>query len=148
MNARSWETTTKAEFKPKDLGENSIGKKVMKTRDNVCIAPSQRDEEFLVETKLGQRLPKTNIEELKDKLPKGHYSAVQPVTFYTQHLERRNFYMSAATGPNPFAKCSALTQTVQNTKGVKNYEGNVDFGKAKNNVDHFLRSDELYHPGQ
>ncbi len=139
-NARCWETTTKAEFHPLDLGQNPIGKKVMKTRDGICIPPSQRDEQFLVETKLGPRLPKTGIEELKAQIPKGHYAAIQPVTFYTQHLEKKNYYMSAAAGPNPFAKSSAMTQTVHNTKGVKNYEGNVDFGKAKSNVDFFLCS--------
>jgi len=148
MNSRCWETTTKAEFHPVDLGQNPIGRKVMKTRDNAVISPEQRDEQFLVETKLGARLPKTSVEELKKNLPKGHYAAVQPVTFYTQHLENKNFYMSAATGPNPFAKSSAMTQTVHNTKAVKNYEGNVDFGKEKTCVNNFLRSKDLYYPGQ
>ena len=54
-NARSWETTTQTTFKPADLTENTIGKKVMKTRDGLCIPPWQRDEQFLVETKLGSR---------------------------------------------------------------------------------------------
>eukprot|EP00830_Metopus_es_P013789 TRINITY_DN3468_c0_g1_i3.p2 TRINITY_DN3468_c0_g1~~TRINITY_DN3468_c0_g1_i3.p2 ORF type:complete len:186 (-),score=63.37 TRINITY_DN3468_c0_g1_i3:11-568(-) len=52
-NARCWETTTGESFKPVDLTANTIGKKVMKTRDGACIpldkscllytSPSPRD---------------------------------------------------------------------------------------------------------
>jgi len=71
----------------------------------------------------------------------------QPVTFYTQHLECKNYYMSAGTGPNPFARSCGMTQPVQNTKSVKNYEGNVDFIKEKGTVEHFLKSGDIYAPG-
>ena len=37
--------------------------------------------------------------------------------------------MSAAVGPNPFAKTSGLTQTVDQTKAVNGYYGNIDFEK-------------------
>lgn len=119
----------------------------MKTRDGICIPQAQRDEQFLVETKLGQRKPKTNVNELTEKIPKGHYTSTQPITIYTQNLENKNYYMSAATGPNPFARSCGMTQPVQNTKSIKNYEGNVDFGKEKTNMDFFLRSKETYSPG-
>jgi len=39
--------------------------------------------------------------------------------------------MSAATGPNPFAKTSGLTQPLNQTKAVKEYEGNINFEKEK-----------------
>lgn len=39
--------------------------------------------------------------------------------------------MSASTGPNPFARSSGMTQTVNNTKSVAGYDGNVDFNKEK-----------------
>lgn len=94
------------------------------------------------------RKPKTDVEQLMEKIPKAHYSEAQPITFYTQHLERKNYYMSASTGPNPFARTCGMTQPVQNTKAVKNYEGNVDFDKEKTKVDTFLRSKEVYAPGQ
>ena len=147
-NARCFETTTSSMFHSHDLTENPIGRKVMKTRDGIFIPPWKRDEQFLVETKLGQRQPKSDIAVLKEQVPKGHYLSTQPITFYTHHLEKKNYYMSAAMGPNPFARCCGMTQPVQNTKGVQNYEGNVDFGKEKTNVDFFLRSKELYSPGQ
>lgn len=94
------------------------------------------------------RQPKTNIKDLAEKVPKVHYSAAQPITFYTQHLEKKNYYMSAGTGPNPFARTCGMTQPVQNTKSVKNYEGNVDFQKEQASVNTFLKSKEIYSPGQ
>lgn len=39
--------------------------------------------------------------------------------------------MSASVGPNPFARTSGMTQTVNNTKSVAGYDGNVDFDKEK-----------------
>lgn len=54
-NARCFDTTAKTFYKPLDLTMNTIGQKVMKTRDGVCIPHWQRDEQFLVETKLGAR---------------------------------------------------------------------------------------------
>ena len=147
-NSRCWDTTNKADFQPKDLSENPIGKKVMKTRDNIIIPVEQRDEEFLVETNLGKRLPKSDLQKLEDQIPKGHYTATQPITFYTQHLERKNYYMSGATGGNPFGKSSGVTQIVDNTRAVRNYDGNVDFGRATKNMDTFLRSNQIYRPGQ
>jgi hypothetical protein len=37
--------------------------------------------------------------------------------------------MSAAVGPNPFSKTSGMTQTVDQTKAVNSYYGNIDFEK-------------------
>jgi hypothetical protein len=51
------------------------------------------------------------------------------VTIYTEALERKNFYMSAATGPNPFSVTRGLTQPVHCTKAMKNFEGNIDFNR-------------------
>ncbi len=60
-------------------------------------------------------------------MPAGNYTETQPVTFYTEHLERKNFYQSASVGLNPFARTCGLTQPVQRTRAVANYEGNVNF---------------------
>jgi hypothetical protein len=37
--------------------------------------------------------------------------------------------MSAATGPNPFARTSGVTQTADMTKSVRGFYGNIDFEK-------------------
>ena len=93
-------------------------------------------------------MPKTGLAILKEKIPKVHYTAAQPITFYTHHLERKNYYMSAATGGNPFARTCGMTRPVPETKSVRNYEGNVDFPKEQNNFDTFLRSKAIYSPGK
>jgi len=57
------------------------------------------------------------------------------VTIYTEALERKNTYMSAATGPNPFAVTRGFTQPLDKTKAVLSYEGNVDFDKEKRTLE-------------
>lgn len=52
-----------------------------------------------------------------------------PVTIYTEALERKNVYMTAATGMNPFSVTRGMTQPVQATKAVTSFEGNVDFAR-------------------
>ena len=107
----------------------------MQTQDGKLVPFEQaRDEILQVEHGLGKRSQKQNDNELYDRVPKGHYSNQVPVTIYTEHLERKNFYMSASTGPNPFARTSGFTQPLNQTKAVNEYEGNVDFQKEKNNL--------------
>ena len=66
-----------------------------------------------------RRTQKATDDELRQRIPQGDYTQQRPVTIYTEALERKNFYMSAATGPNPFAKTSGLTQPLNQTKAVK-----------------------------
>ncbi len=42
--------------------------------------------------------------------------------------------MSAGTGTNPFARTSGFTQPVNQTRAVKDFEGNVDFSREQKNV--------------
>ena len=42
-------------------------------------------------------------------------------------MDRKNYYMSASVGPNPFARTSGFTQTADQTKAVSGFHGNVDF---------------------
>jgi hypothetical protein len=65
-----------------------------------------------------RRTAKCSDEELKERIPKGSYLKQSPVTIYTEALERKNTYMSAATGMNPFAITRGMTQPVQKTKAV------------------------------
>jgi hypothetical protein len=158
-NSRLWETTNKAELHPMDLTVNTIGRRVMKTMDGKYVPPKKKKEankEAGEEAKEEEEIKPTlksgeseiDRKKLQEMLPKGHYTVTEPVTFYTQHLDRKNFYMSAATGPNPFAKSSGMTQIVNDTRAVRNYDGNVNFDRAKANVDTFLRSNALYQPGK
>ena len=44
--------------------------------------------------------------------------------------------MSASTGPNPFAKTSGFTQPLNQTRAVREYDGNVDFDQEKKNFNY------------
>ena len=78
-----------------------------------------------------RRTQKYSDEELKNRIPRGDYDKTTPVSIYTEALERKNFYMSASTGANPFAITRGFTQPVTHTKAVKGFEGNIDFEKEK-----------------
>jgi hypothetical protein len=43
--------------------------------------------------------------------------------------------MSAATGPNPFGKTSGMTQTADQSRSVKDYYGNINFGQESSNME-------------
>ena len=86
-----------------------------------------------------RRTAKATDQELLSRIPQGDYTVARPVTIYTEALERKNTYMSASTGPNPFSRSSGMTQPLNQTKAVVSYEGNVDFEKEKTTVN-FSRS--------
>ena len=75
------------------------------------VAVDGMDEQLRVEHGIWHRGQKQPDEELKEKLPTGHYAEQQPTTFWTGNLQRKNYYQSASVGPNPFAKTSGFTQT-------------------------------------
>jgi Ca2+-binding EF-hand superfamily protein len=99
----------------------------MKTQNGQAISGMNKDEELTVEHGFGRRTQKKTDEELRREIPEGDFSQTHPVTVYTEALRTKAVMMSASTGPNPFAKTSGFTQPVQNSRAVKNYEGNVDF---------------------
>lgn len=90
----------------------------MKTQDGKLVAMANRDENFIVETGMYRRTSKATDDELRARIPTGDYTQTRPVTIYTEALERKNTYMSAATGPNPFAKSSGFTQPLNQTRAV------------------------------
>ena len=136
---RYFDTTNKETHYEQDMSQNTIGRKVMKTQDGKLVSADSRDENLIVETGMYRRTQKATDDELRGRVPAGDYTVQRPVTIYTEALERKNFYMSAATGPNPFSKTSGLTQPLNQTKAVREYEGNIDFNKEKT-VQNFTRT--------
>ena len=63
----------------------------------------------MVEHGFSKRTQKHTDDDLRNRVPQGDYTQTRPVTFYTEALERKNYYMSAATGPNPFNRTSGFT---------------------------------------
>ena len=128
---RYFDTTNKETFYQQDLTANVVGRKVMKTQDGKLVPMDARDDALIVEHGIYRRTQKATDDELRNRVPQGDYTVTRPVTIYTEALERKNHYMSAATGPNPFSRTSGFTQPLNQTKAVKEYEGNVDFDKEK-----------------
>jgi len=91
------------------MSSNTVGRKVMRTQDGKLVPLSDRDNQLIVETGMWRRTQLANDEELRARVPAGDYTVQRPVTIYTEALERKNTYMSAATGPNPFSRTSGMT---------------------------------------
>ena len=77
-----------------------------------------RDDQLIVETGMWHRTQKATDEDLKARIPKGSYDKQVPVSIYTEALERKNVYMTASTGPNPFGVTRGMTQPVQATHAI------------------------------
>ena len=101
-----------------DYCQNTIGRKVMKTQDGVPVSLNVKDEQLVVEHGTWRRLQRATDDELEQRVPKGDYTTQVPVTHWTHNLQRKNYYMSAATGPNPFGKSCGMTLPPDQTKAV------------------------------
>ena len=132
---RYFDTTSTETYYKQDMSANVVGRKVMRTQDGQLVGMASRDQALIVETGMNRRQQLAADGELVRRVPQGDYTQTRPVTIYTEALERKNTYMSAATGPNPFAKTSGFTQPLANSKAVVGYEGNVDFAKEKTMLD-------------
>ena len=147
LQMRQFSTTTKSTFHGMhDVRENVIGRKVMVTQDGKTVSMNDRDQQLIVEAGIWRRQQKFADAEIKKRVPIGDYTQTRPVTIYTEALERKNTYMSAATGPNPFAVTRGFTQPLDKTKAVLSYEGNIDFDKEKKTLETMRTSGrDLYH---
>jgi len=94
-NARSFETTTKAEFYNKDTKEagNFVGRRVMKTQNGQPIGLESRDSDLWVDHGFGERPQFLTDDQLKELLPKGEsYLTQQPITFWAEKRTDGAFY--------------------------------------------------------
>ena len=110
LQERYFDTTNKEFHYEQDMTSNTIGRKVMRTQDGKLVPIGDRDEQLIVETGMYRRTQKATDDELRQRIPQGDYTVQKPVSIYTEALERKNFYMSASTGPNPFSRTSGFTQ--------------------------------------
>jgi hypothetical protein len=108
-NVRHLQSTNRAEFNEKDLTTNTVGRKVMRTQDGKGVTMAERDDQLIVESGMFRRTQKDSDEMLKARVPQGDYDKTVPVTIYTENLQRKQFYGSASTGPNPFGVTRGFT---------------------------------------
>lgn len=106
---RYFDTTTGTTHNDQDMTANVVGRKVMRTQDGSLVKMEDRDQQLIVEQGIWRRTQQGTDAELRARVPQGDYTQSRPVTIYTEALERKNTYMSASTGPNPFARSSGMT---------------------------------------
>ena len=93
---RFFDTTNQENLCERDLTQNTVGRKVMQTQDGKLVNMAERDDNFIVEQGMYRRTQKATDDELRQRIPQGDYNCTRPVTIYTEALERKNTYMSAA----------------------------------------------------
>jgi hypothetical protein len=71
---RYFDTTNRENFDCKDLTQNTVGRKVMKTQDGKLVPMGNRDESFIVETGMYRRTAKATDDELRQRIPAGDYT--------------------------------------------------------------------------
>ena len=117
-NSRCFESTTKGTYLWNEPTQ-PVGKRVMKTQD---LRPAEAvDEVWAVE----HGLRKPQITKTKEELEAEVIGKEHAVTLYSEKLGHTNFPITAAKGPNPFAKSSAFTQPIHQTRGVTGFQGNI-----------------------
>jgi len=71
---RYFDTTSGENFDAKDLTQNTVGRKVMKTQDGKMVPMASRDENFIVESGMYRRTAKATDDELRQRIPQGDYT--------------------------------------------------------------------------
>ena len=71
---RHFQTTSGAYHDEKNLTQNTIGRKVMRTQDGALVAAESRDEQLIVETGMYRRTAKATDSELRARIPQGDYT--------------------------------------------------------------------------
>ena len=138
---RSFETTNKSLHPPQPFKEY-IGLRHMYTQDRIPV-PREKAINFIpieIIKKMGQEAAEADFQEkkrkkeelkrlqAKSKLPPEEL-AKQPEeessSFWLNNINSSNIYHSFTKGPNPWARSSAFTQSIQNTRGAFQYYQNA-----------------------
>ena len=138
---RSFETTNRSLHPPQPFKEY-IGLRHMYTQDRIPV-PREKAINFIpieIIKKMGQEAAEADFQEkkrkkeelkrlqAKSKLPPEEL-AKQPEeessSFWLNNINSSNIYHSFTKGPNPWARSSAFTQSIQNTRGAFQYYQNA-----------------------
>lgn len=115
-----FETTNGTTFQPKPLDQNKIGRLNMYDQSGNPVELSSVDEDLRESLGFLNRGQISSDEQLK-KLVETNvgYERQEPITFWRQKLEDKNYYMSKAGGSQPFAKNNQFLKTFQHYKHYK-----------------------------
>lgn len=125
-NLRLLETTKNNEMLPQNVDYSTLGRRIMKTQDHVQVQNENIDKLFMAchdMSKYPNIISNNTANQYIDKhIP---YYKDKEITFWSMNLEKSNFYRSHTQGINAFAKSSGFTQTIHDSKAVKQFNGNV-----------------------
>lgn len=125
-NLRLLETTKNNELLPQNVDYSNLGRRIMKSQDNIQVQNEQIDKLFMAShdmSKYPNIISNNTANQYIDKtIP---YYKDKEITFWSMNLEKSNFYRSHTQGINAFAKSSGITQNIHNSKSVKQFHGNV-----------------------
>jgi len=113
-------TTYANEFVQKNVGSNTIGRRVMKTQDGASVHPATRDEDLLVDNNCLQRAPLANEADLQAAVKKGDYVTAQPYTFWAEKAKDKTYYTSQQTSEKaPFTRNNEFLKTFHSYTHIK-----------------------------
>lgn len=125
-NLRLLETTKNNEMLPQNCDYTGLGRRIMKTQDNVQVQSENVDKLFMASHDMS-KFPSVITNNTANQYIDKHvpYYKDKEITFWSMNLEKSNIYRSNCQGINAFAKTSGFTQPLQNSKAVKQFQGNV-----------------------
>ena len=142
---RLFDTTNSSTYVPQPMSNQKLGQRIMYTQDHKEIPQEHKDKLFMAEHKMGkyQRvISDKDADEYIDKnLP---YYNDKELTFWSMNLEKGNMYRSATLGINPFGRSNSFTQPIQQTRGVKQFDGNLANDKVSKNIYLNEHADKFY----
>jgi hypothetical protein len=136
QNIRLYDTTNRnIHINQPNENLNNLGKRHMKTQDDIPVNSDNIDKNFLAShdmSKFPSILNQSQVGGYVDKyIP---YYKDKEVTYWSMNLDKGNIYRTHTLGENPFAKTSGFTQPIQLSKSIKQFHGNVTNSSTSKNV--------------
>ena len=116
----TFQTTNRTTFQSKPLDQNKIGRLNMYDQSGHPVELSSVDEDLRHSHGFLNRGQISSDEQLK-KLVQNNvgYQRQEPITFWREKLEDKNYYMSKSGGTQPFGKNNQFLKTFQHYKHYK-----------------------------
>ena len=127
-NIRILETTKNNVHLEQIPDYTSLGRRIMYNQDGIPINLEENvDKLFMANHGMSKYPSVINNNTANGYIDKSiPYFKDKEITFWSMNLEKGNIYRSHSKGINAFAKSSGFTQTLNQTKSSKQFEGNVE----------------------
>ena len=125
VNDRRYFTTASQEAYVEQPFVSKVGRRVMKTLSGNPIPKEARDHTFLSELRIGKPQPTMKEDVLRTHVPKGAYSAQEPITVYTQRVSEGIYKSSAGGNTATFGRSAGFTNDITDPRN-RHDEGRDD----------------------